>query len=78
MTKQQIINHIFTCADAIADIVEDYDQENAGFFLTMPDPLLQKMASVLTEVHRHLDQSLGMFQPEFDKFKQQEGYGDDD
>ena len=78
MTKQQIISHIFNCADAIVDLVDDYDQENANFFFTMPDPLLQKMANVLTEVHKHLDQTLGMFQPEFDKFRQQAGFDDED
>ena len=75
MTKEQIIRHIFACADSIGTIVEDYDEENLELFLNAPDHILQKMASVLTDAHRHLDQNLGVFQPEFEKIRQRD---DDD
>ena len=77
MTKEQIIRHIFACADSISGIVEDYDEENIDLFLQAPDHILQKMASVLTDAHRHLDQNLSVFQPEFEKIKQSGDDGDD-
>jgi len=75
VTKEEIIRHIFACADSISGIVEDYDEENLDLFLCAPDNVLHKMASVLTDAHRHLDQHLSVFQPEFEKIRQS---GDDD
>jgi hypothetical protein len=75
MTKEQIIQHIFASADSIASIVEDYNEENLNLFLGAPDHVLHKMATVLGQAHQHLDQSLSVFQPEFEKIKQT---GDDD
>ena len=76
MSREQLIRHIFACADGIGEIVDDYAEENLELFLRAPDTVLQKMASVLDEAHRHLDQQLSVFQPEFDKIKQ-EDYEDD-
>lgn len=72
MSREDIIRHIFAFADSISDIIDNYDEENLELFLTAPDPILQKMATVLSETHRHLDQNLGAFQPEFDKIRQME------
>jgi len=77
MTKEQVIRHIFACADSIAGIVEDYDEENLDLFLGAPDHILQKMASVLTDAQRHLDQNLSVFQPEFEKIRQRDEDDDD-
>jgi len=75
MTKEQMIRHIFDCADSIGNIVEDYNEEYLELFLGAPDHILQKMASVLGDAHRHLDQHLSVFQPEFEKVRPS---GDDD
>ena len=75
MNKEQMIRHIFDCADSIGNIVEDYNEENLDLFLGAPDHILHKMASVLSDAHRHLDQNLSVFQPEFEKIRQTE---DDD
>jgi len=76
MSREQIIRHIFAFADSISDIVDNYDEENIELFLKAPDQILQQMASVLSDAHRHLDQNLGIYQPEFDKIKQ-DGYDDE-
>lgn len=74
--REQVIKHIFAFADSISDIIDNYDEENIELFLTIPDQILQKMATVLHDTHRHLDQNLGIFQHEFEKIKQ-EDYDDD-
>ena len=71
-TRDQIIGHIFHYASAISDIVDNYDEENVELFLTAPDQILHTMATVLNDAHRHLEQHLGIYQPEFDKIKQTE------
>jgi len=76
MSREQLISHIFAFADSISDIVDNYDEDNINLFATVPDQILHKMASVLNEAHRHLDQNLGIYQPEFDKIKQ-DGYDDE-
>lgn len=76
MSKEQVIKHIFAFADSINDILDNYDEENIEFFLTIPDQILQKIATVLHDTHRHLDQNLGIFQHEFEKIKH-EGYDDE-
>ena len=76
MTKEQLIMHIFANANGISDIIDNYDEENLELFLSAPDAVLQKMASVIGDAHRHLDQHLSVFQPEFDKIRQ-EDYDDD-
>jgi len=76
MTREEVIGHILGAAGGIANLVEDYDEENLDLFMRAPDAVLQKMASVLTEAFQHLDQHLSVFAPEFDKIKQ-EDYDDD-
>ena len=76
MTKEQLIRTIFAQADGITNIVDDYDEDNLNLFLGAPDHILQKMAAVLSDAHRHLEQHLSVFGPEFDKIRQ-EDYDDD-
>ena len=77
MTREQIIAHIFASADCISDIVDNYDEEYIDLFRMAPPDVLQRMAAVLSDAHRHLEQNLGAYQAEFDKIAQQKEYEDD-
>ena len=67
MTREQMLQSIFASAEAIADIVDDYDFENIENLGRLPDAVLHKMATVLHQAYKHLDDNLSVFQGEFDR-----------